>query len=100
VKPTSCSGESTSPSTAHPSAAPVTGVDRLVQRGLVERGGSSDRRQVLVRLTPAGLALVDEVLITHLAVEESLLAGLAAPQREQLAGLLRVLLVAMGDGQG
>lgn len=44
------------------SQASVTAiVDRLVERGLVtRRRGDSDRRQILVTLTPAGRTLVDK----------------------------------------
>src|SRR4029453_370628 len=35
-------------------------IDRLVERGLVERAAAADRRKVIVRLTPAGVALGGE----------------------------------------
>ena len=35
-------------------------IDRLEQRGLVARTRTDDRRKVVVRLTPEGLALVDD----------------------------------------
>src|SRR5215204_3059864 len=35
-------------------------IDRLEERGLVERVSAADRRKVIVRLTPAGLRLVEE----------------------------------------
>ena len=72
-------------------------VDRLVARGLVERAGAADRRKVLVRLTPAGRALVDEVAPTHLATERDALAALTGPQQRQLVDLLRTVLVDLGD---
>jgi DNA-binding MarR family transcriptional regulator len=72
-------------------------VDRLEQRGLVERAGASDRRKVVVRLTAAGLALVDEVVVTHLATERAILAGLTASQRHDFAALLSGTLLALGD---
>jgi len=37
-------------------------IDRLEERELVERRGAADRRKVIVRLTPQGRALVDEVV--------------------------------------
>ena len=73
-------------------------IDRLEGRGLVERVGASDRRKVIVRLTTAGRELVDEVVVTHVALEDELLASLDARQRTQLAGLLRTLLLSLGDG--
>jgi DNA-binding MarR family transcriptional regulator len=72
-------------------------VDRLADRGLVERFPGEDRRTVVVQLTPAGLALVDEVVAGHLAVEREILAALSAGQRQQLAGLLRTTLLHLGD---
>ena len=72
-------------------------IDRLEQRGLVERAGTGDRRQVLVRLTPAGLALVDEVVQTHLQTERELLAGLSSRQLADFTAVLRGLLLALGD---
>ena len=72
-------------------------IDRLEERGLVERARTDDRRKVLVRLTSAGKRLVDETLETHLATERELLAPLSPRQQEQLAGLLRTMLVHLGD---
>ncbi|MFM2079106.1 MAG: hypothetical protein RJA49_2996 [Actinomycetota bacterium] len=72
-------------------------IDRLEERGLVERRSGADRRQVIVRLTPSGRALVDEVIRTHVAFEAELLAALSARQRTDLANLLRTTLVALGD---
>lgn len=74
-------------------------VDRLAERGLVERHAGADRRTVIVRLTPTGLALVDEVVSTHLATERSIIDSLAPREQRQLADLLRQLLVGLGDGQ-
>jgi DNA-binding MarR family transcriptional regulator len=69
-------------------------VDRLEEAGLVERRSDQrDRRGVLVRLTDAGRARVDACLTDLLADEENLLAGLPSPKREQLASLLRTLLL-------
>jgi DNA-binding MarR family transcriptional regulator len=72
-------------------------VDRLVQRGLVERERStSDRRVVTVRITRAGLALLkvldEPVLETH----RSQLGHL---KREELAELSRLLEKARAIGQ-
>ena len=44
-------------------------IDRLVAAGFAERHrGSTDRRQVFVRLTAGGEALLRELSLTHLAV--------------------------------
>jgi DNA-binding MarR family transcriptional regulator len=72
-------------------------VDRLVERGLVSRATAGDRRKVLVRLTPAGRALVDEVVPGHLATEREALSALTAGQQRDLVHLLRLLLVGLGD---
>ena len=73
-------------------------IDRLAERGLVERSADADdRRKVIVRLTPAGLALVDEVAEAHMAVEHEVLGDLSPRQRAQLADLLRVPLLTLGD---
>lgn len=73
-------------------------IDRLAERGLVERVAAADRRKVVVRLTPDGLALVDEVVAAHAATEDRILAALAPGERTALAGLLRTLLLELGDG--
>jgi DNA-binding MarR family transcriptional regulator len=68
-------------------------VDRLVTRGLVNRGPDpSDRRGVKVRLTPMGRAVVDAAMADLLDRERALLSHLALSQREQLSELLRQLL--------
>jgi DNA-binding MarR family transcriptional regulator len=69
-------------------------VDRLVARGFVERlPDPHDRRGVLVRLTDAGRSTVDGALSALLDRERELLSGLAPAEQEQLAGLLRSLVV-------
>jgi DNA-binding MarR family transcriptional regulator len=72
-------------------------IDRLEQRGLVERTGTTDRRKVVVRLTPAGLALVDRVVGDHMATEAAILEVLGERQRHDLARLLRATLLGLGD---
>ena len=46
-------------------------IDRLEERGLVERARTTDRRKVIVRLTAAGVALVDAAAGPHLELEAS-----------------------------
>jgi DNA-binding MarR family transcriptional regulator len=80
------------------SAAATNRVDRLVAKGLIEREVDPDnRRRVLVRLTPAGLRLVNKLLAGHVENERRLLAQMPADRLPELAGLLRTLLVALGD---
>jgi DNA-binding MarR family transcriptional regulator len=72
-------------------------IDRLEQRGLVERVASHDRRQVIVRLTKNGLDTVEEVAVTHLEAEREILAVLTPRQQRDLANLLRTTLLGLGD---
>jgi DNA-binding MarR family transcriptional regulator len=77
-----------------------TRVEGLVERGLVTRAvDPSDRRNSLVALTPAGLALFERVTPAHVNTENRLLAGLDPGQRDQLVELLRTLLVSL-EGVG
>jgi DNA-binding MarR family transcriptional regulator len=67
-------------------------IDRLTKKGLVERlPDPSDRRGVLVRLTPEGRDRADEALAGLLAQERAILAQLSRAQRGELAALLRRL---------
>ena len=67
-------------------------VDRLVQRGLVERSPDPrDRRGVLVRLTARGRETVDGAFVDLLHREQGLLSSLTRQERRQLATLLRRL---------
>jgi DNA-binding MarR family transcriptional regulator len=72
-------------------------IDRLVERGLVVRTRTDDRRKVIVRLTPSGLDVVEEVVVPHLATERDILAALSPRQQHELAHLLRITLLALGD---
>ena len=73
-------------------------IDRLEERGLVERrAAADDRRKVIVRMTADGLRLVDEVAGAHMATEDEILGALTDRQRIQLANLLRVPLLTLGD---
>ena len=72
-------------------------IDRLEQRGLVERATSSDRRKVIVRLTKLGLDTVDEVATSHLETEREILSSISARQQHDLAAMLRTMLLALGD---
>ncbi len=67
-------------------------IDRLATKSLVERlPDPSDRRGVLVRLTPEGRDRADQALAGLLAQERALLAELSRTQRGELANLLRQL---------
>jgi len=74
------------------SGAVTKRVDRLERVGLLARKPEPrDRRVVLVRLTPKGIALVNEAVEEHIANEERLLTALSGKDREQLVRLLRKL---------
>ncbi|MQY16563.1 hypothetical protein SRB5_67640 [Streptomyces sp. RB5] len=67
-------------------------IDRLAKKGFVERlPDPTDRRGVLVRLTPDGRDRADRALAALLDQERSILGDLTAPQRAELAALLRNL---------
>jgi DNA-binding MarR family transcriptional regulator len=71
-------------------------LDKLEEAGLIARGPDpDDRRAILITLTPAGKDLIDGVTAAHLANEASLLEGLSAAEREDLAALLRKLLLSL-----
>jgi DNA-binding MarR family transcriptional regulator len=68
-------------------------VDRLERRGLVSRSPDpSDRRGVIVRLTPTGQQTVDAAMADLLDRERDLLAELSGAERDDLAAMLRRLL--------
>jgi DNA-binding MarR family transcriptional regulator len=80
------------------SGAITNRIDRLVARGLVTRETDpANRRSVVITLTDSGSALVDKVLVHHVAHEKRLLASLSAAEQRQLATLLRTLLTGLGD---
>jgi DNA-binding MarR family transcriptional regulator len=80
------------------SGATTNRVDRLEERKLVARiPDPTDRRGVLVALTPKGRQLVDKVTESHLENEHRLLAQLKASERHELGRLLRKLLIEL-DG--
>ena len=72
-------------------------IDRLEQRGFVERDTAQDRRKVVVRLTAQGLQIVDDVVADHLDAEREIVAVLSERQRRELARMLRSALIALGD---
>jgi DNA-binding MarR family transcriptional regulator len=86
------------------SGAMTNRIDRLEQRALVERvADPSDRRGVQVHLTQDGLALIDKAFAARLCSADEIVSHLSLNQRDQLASLLRKLLVAATsevDGSG
>lgn len=78
------------------SGAMTSRLDRLQRKGLIERvPAPSDRRSILVRLTPNGLALIDKILPLHVANEQDALASLTSKEQEQLNELLIKLMVGL-----
>jgi DNA-binding MarR family transcriptional regulator len=76
-------------------------LDRLEEKGLITRGRSeTDGRAVVVTLTDEGRTALDAALPDHLQTERALLTGLSADERDQLAGLLRRWLLALGRVPG
>ena len=75
-------------------------IDRLEERGLVERASGRDRRQVIVRLTAKGRRLVDDIVESHMLTEREILAVLTPRQQRELAAMLRSTLVHLGDVAG
>jgi DNA-binding MarR family transcriptional regulator len=68
-------------------------LDRLEKAGLAERRPSpTDRRGVLVRLTPHGRDIIDRALGAGLARQQSLLSHLSPAAQRQLGDLLREAL--------
>jgi DNA-binding MarR family transcriptional regulator len=67
-------------------------LDTLERRGLVERHPDpTDRRKLLIRITPDGKALVDRFLPEVVALQTAALAPLAEAQRRQLVDILATL---------
>lgn len=68
-------------------------VDRLAARGLVERlPDPTDRRGVLVQLTPAGRDAVDAAMADLLTHERALLGSLSERDQQKIARVLRELV--------
>lgn len=78
------------------SGAMTNRIDRLEQRGFVQRERSTtDGRQVLVTLTEQGAAKLDATLVDHAANELDIVGLLDAEQRARLTELLRVFHLAL-----
>jgi len=72
------------------SGSMTTAVDRLERRGLVTREmDAEDRRARLVRLTPQGRELIEDVFRQHAADIEDVSSVLTASERESLTRLLK-----------
>jgi DNA-binding MarR family transcriptional regulator len=70
-------------------------LDGLEERGLVTRErAASDRRSVLVSLTPSGQDMLVQAVEAAAKEEAAILSALSEPQRKRLNDLLRTVLVA------
>ncbi len=75
-------------------------VDRLTERGLVERlPDPRDRRGVRVRLLEPGRIAVERALADLLVREQQILAGLSRAERDQTAILLKRLVQPFESGE-
>ena len=75
-------------------------LDRLEKAGLIERSPDpQDRRGTLIGLTPEGRRLIDGVTEAHLANERRLLEALSPDERDELADLLRKLMLGLPPHQ-
>lgn len=73
-------------------------VDRLVDRGLVDRElDATNRRRMVISLTKEGFDLVDSAVEGHVRNGERLFSALDRAEQEQLSHLMRKLLLSLGD---
>ena len=69
-------------------------IDRLAERGLVQRHPDyNDRRSVIVRLTRKGREIIDEAIQYRLEAASESLRDLEPRQLKQLADLLRMVVL-------
>ena len=72
-------------------------VDNLEKTHLVERSSGSDRRSVIVRLTPKGEDLFERIFPAHADHITALASPLSFEEQEQLSQLLKKLGRALSD---
>jgi DNA-binding MarR family transcriptional regulator len=78
------------------SAGVTSRIDRLERRGFVRRlDDPNDRRGVIIELTDAGLAIVDDAVAANTESERQLLSRLDPTELETLEALLRKLLAGL-----
>ena len=76
-------------------------IDRLEKTGLIERRKHpSDRRGVLVALTPTGFELIDGMLAAHVADLQRVLSGLTVDEQRALHELTGKLLAGLAECEG
>jgi DNA-binding MarR family transcriptional regulator len=80
------------------SGAMTNRLDRLEEAGLIKRSPNpEDRRGILVTLTEQGLELMDKAYPAHIANEQQILTALTTAEQEELAHLLRTLLLSFEE---
>ncbi|ASM52567.1 hypothetical protein PNIG_a0232 [Pseudoalteromonas nigrifaciens] len=73
-------------------------IDKLEAKDLVARSfDPNDRRGVMVSLTEKGFQLIDQVVEEHIAKGQSLLSPLDKSEQQQLAVLLKKLLLGLSS---
>lgn len=77
--------------------ATVRMVDRLVDRGLVERRSGADRRTVALVLTQAGSGAADAIRAARMGALSALLDGLSRAERDALERLLEGVVAGVAD---
>lgn len=80
------------------SGAITNRIDRLIAKHQVTRDvDPANRRAVLIALTPAGSLLIDQAVTAHVENEQHIISALTNNQQDDLADLLRQLLIDFGD---
>jgi len=75
------------------SGAMTNRLDRLESKDLIVRVHSlQDRRSVSVALTGQGLALIDELIVEHVNIQQGLMLSLGDAEKTLLNGLLKTWL--------
>lgn len=68
-------------------------INRLeAKKYIVRLPNLSDKRGVIIKITPEGRKLALEVAVTHVAIEKALIQRLAVTDQKQLAALLKKLI--------
>lgn len=72
------------------SGAMTNRLDKLESKGYISRTHSKeDRRSVSVKLTSAGLLLIDKLIEEHVNVQQNLVQSLSKPQKRNMNQLLK-----------
>lgn len=88
-------------STAFPKNTMSRAVNRLIRLGLIRRRPDlADRRNLLLLLTEAGRAIVEEALPRFAGLEEEMLAPLSARERETLFNLMAKVVLGIARSEG